>query len=45
MYLKLVILKEHNHSILSYFDHQKNYRYIEGNLKIALNRDRKTPKR
>ena len=40
------MLKYHSHGrILSYFDYQQNYRQIEGNLKIILHKDRKTPKR
>ena len=30
--------------ILSFFDHRQNYLEIEGNLKILLHKDRKTPK-
>ena len=30
--------------ILSYFDHRQNYRYIEGNLKIILYKDKKNTK-
>jgi len=38
-------LKELSHGILSYFEHRQNYCKIEGNLKIILYKDRKTPKR
>ena len=37
--------KEYSHGILSYFDHRENFPQIEGNLKIILNKDRKTAKR
>ena len=36
---------DHSHGNLSYFDYQQHYRLIEGNLKILLYKDRKTPKR
>ena len=39
------VLKEFIHVILDYFDHVQNYLYIEGNRKIVINVDRKTPKR
>ena len=39
------VLKEHSQGILSYFEYRQNYRYIEGNLKIILNKDKKQLKR
>jgi len=38
-------LKELRHGILSYFSHAQKYLQIEGNLKIVVYLDRKTPKR
>ena len=40
-----LLLKEHSHGNFSYSDHRQNYRWIEGNLKIILYKERKTPKR
>ena len=38
-------LKELSHGILSYFEHWQNSCQIEGDLKIILYKDRKTPKK
>ena len=38
-------LKELSHGILGYFEHRQNYCLSEGNLKIILSKDRRTPKR
>ena len=40
-----ITLKEHSHGILSHFHLRQNYRSTEGNLKIILYKDRKTPKK
>ena len=40
-----LILKGLSHGILSYFEHRQNYRSIEENLKMTLNKDRKISKR
>jgi len=39
------LLKELGHGILGYFGHLQNYLYGEGNQKMVVNLDRKTPKR
>ena len=45
IFSKNLYSKEFSHGILSYFDHQQNFLQIEGNLKITVDKDRKTPKR